>query len=245
MCYSFYMLKWLHYHCNKQTFFDIGLSTISGRLNTNKNSIPIKMGLFHFIKSGLSIRPSYIISCWILIWLMLLDHKRQDRALAMALPKPIKENENASLEMMPDFDNVRKIRVWLTLDEDWIWSQIKLIFDNCKPGFNGLLQFNPSNDQLQPFGIKAGSYILSVDGNDLRTKKWRKGKLSLDSFFKELKEKHALTFDFIRFKIMDEQEMNFRKHFDKIESMVTIIIFCCANRNPINIIISTFMSDSH
>ena len=202
------------------------------------------MGLFQFIKSGLGIRPSYIISCWILIWLMVLDHRREDRALAMALAKPIKEKENASLEMMPDFDNVRKIRVWLTLDEDWIWSQIKLIFDNCKPGFNGLLQFNPSNDQLQPFGIKAGSYILSVDGNDLRTKKWRKGKLSLDSFFKELKEKHALTFDFIRFKIMDEQEMNFRKHFDKIESMVTIIIFCCACRNPMNIIISTFMSDS-
>ena len=52
----------------------------------------------------------------------------------------------------------------------------------------------------------------------------KKGKVSLDSFFKELKEMHELTFDFIRFKVMDEREMNFRNHFDKIESMVTIII---------------------
>ena len=174
------------------------------------------MGLFQVFRRG----PSLMVYNWLFLWFMVLDSRREDRRLA----KPSKDKNDASLEMMPDFDNVRKIRVWLTLDEDWIWSQIKLIFDNCKQGFNGLLQFNPSNTQLQPFGIKAGSYILSVNGNDLRTKKQRKGKASLDSFFEELKEKYYRTFEFIRFKIMDEEEMNFRKHFDKIESMVSIKI---------------------
>ena len=123
----------------------------------------------------------------------MLESRREDRILA----KPIKEKDDASLEMIPDFNKIRKIGVWLTLDKYWIWSKIKLIFDNCKPGFNGLLKFTPSNAQLKPFGIKAGSYILFLDGKSLQTKKWKKGKTFMVSFFKELKEKHALTFEFI------------------------------------------------